>query len=98
MALISKKELEHLARLARLEIDGRSEEKLANDLEKILKHFEELKEVNTDGVEPMTGGTFLENIWREDELKKERLTGESSSAAFPEKDDGYLKIPAVFGE
>lgn len=98
MGLIGKKELEHLAGLARLEIDGRGEEKLANDLEKILGHFDELKEVNTDGIEPMTGGTFLENVWREDEAKKERLTSETSTSAFPDKDDGYLKIPAVFNE
>ncbi len=97
MALITKKELEHLAELARLELDGRSEEKLAHDLEAILKHFEELKEVNTEGVTPMTGGTFLKNVWRNDEVLKDRLQGSSSTAAFPETKDGFLKVPGVFG-
>ncbi len=96
MPLISKKELEHLAELARIELHAHNEEKLLKDLEKILGHFEELKEVNTENVTPATGGTDLKNILREDEEKAERLGPDEVVDAFPDSQDGYLKVPPVF--
>lgn len=92
---ISKKTLDHLAELARLKLDGRSEDKLLTDLERILGYFAELNEVPTEGVRPMTGGTKLTNALREDgELLDDDLG--KGTGAFPEKEDGFLKIPKVF--
>lgn len=92
--MISKKELENLALLARIELKNEEEEKLLKDLEKILKHFEELKEVDTTGVSPMAGGIFTENVFREDE--RQHLGSKNITDSFPEKKDGFLKIPPVF--
>ena len=52
---IDKKTLEHLTELSRIELEKKSEDKLLEDLQKILGHFEELKEVNTENIEPMAG-------------------------------------------
>ncbi len=93
--MITKKELEHLAELARLELTEGSEEKLLKDLEKILNHFEELKELDTEKVAPMTGGTMSVNAWREDE-EENRLPKEKALEQFPKKKKGYLKVPPVF--
>lgn len=95
MAEIGKRELKHLADLARIELHEREEEKLVKDLEKILAHFQELKEVNTDGVEPLTGGTMLKNATRTDGEGKP-LPGDRAVEAFPETEKGFLKVPAVF--
>ncbi len=95
--MITKKELEHLAELARLELTKGMETKLLKDLEDILGHFEELKEVNTDKVKPMTGGTESVNIWREDEVDG-RIPKEKALEQFPERAKGYLKVPPVFEE
>lgn len=116
MPIIDKKTVEHLAELARVELKDEEKEKLARDLEKILKHFEELKEVDTGGVRPMDGGTFEENVFRADSAAQmnadqnadkcrysigENLRGNLRESAlvkqFPEKKDGFLKVPAVFG-
>ena len=94
--MITKKELEHLAELARLEIPEKDREKLVHDLQKILNHFEELKLLNTDAAEPMSGGHFLKNAWREDEIREGRLNQHPSDEMFPEANDKYLKIPPVF--
>jgi aspartyl-tRNA(Asn)/glutamyl-tRNA(Gln) amidotransferase subunit C len=94
--MIGKKDLEYLGELARIEIFSQDEEKFLWDLEKILSYFEELKEVNTDGVPGMAGGTFSKNIFRADEEESVRLPGGLAVEQFPEKKDGFLKIPPVF--
>ena len=97
-ANISKKDLENLAALARLRIDAKNEKKLIQDLEKILGHFNELKNVDTQNVEPMTGGTAFTNIFREDDAIGGGLDKTSALEQFPEKKDGFLKIPPVFSD
>ena len=92
---INKKTLEHLASLARIELDRREEEKLLWDLQKILEHFQELQELDTSNTPPLTGGTELINAFREDE-ERENTNQRAGTEAFPEKESGYLKIPPVF--
>lgn len=100
---ITKHELEHLAKLARIELDPGEEEKLIKDLGNILDHFKELQALDTSAVVPMTGGTDMRNAFREDGM----ADGEENSGpentnrgagveAFPESKDGFLKIPPVF--
>ncbi len=109
MALINKNELEHLAGLARIEISDKEEDILLKDLYKILDYFEEIKSVNTNNIEPLTGGNiFSVNVFREDEIieadKRElgkievdlRGKNEKLKKAFPKEKDGFLKIPPVF--
>ena len=99
MAEINKKSLEHLADLARLELHEKEEEKFLKDLTKILDHFKELQEVDTDKVVPMTGGTSLRNVLREDGEKVQDFTDAGKIVEqFPDKDKGYLKVPPVFKE
>ena len=96
---IDKKELEHLAKLARIELDPQEEEKLLKDLGAILDHFKELQSLPTDSVKPMTGGTDLKNIFREDTEEnggRENTNRGAGKDAFPEKERGFLKIPPVF--
>lgn len=95
---ITKKELEYLARLARIELHAGEEEKLVKDLGNILAHFEELQEVNTDDIVPMAGGTELKSVFREDVPRQNALTGDLARDQFPEKEKGFLKIPPVFEE
>jgi aspartyl-tRNA(Asn)/glutamyl-tRNA(Gln) amidotransferase subunit C len=92
---ITKAELEHLAKLARIELDPKEEEKLLKDLGAILDYFKELQELDTTNVAPMTGGTDLKNVFRGD-TEHENTNRGAGTAAFPETKDGYLKIPPVF--
>lgn len=96
MSELNKKTLEHLAELARIELKAGEEEKLLKDLQNILGHFEELQSLDTSGVEPMTGGTDLKNIFREDKLAVSDDDTGKGPEAFPEKEGGYLKVPPVF--
>ncbi len=106
---IDKKTLEYLAELSRIKLDAREEEKLLKDLQKILDYFEELKSLDTSGVEPtrppstssiaksgaVSGGTELKNAFREDEERINTNRGDGVDA-FPETENGFLKVPPVF--
>lgn len=95
MSVIDKKTLEHLAELARIELDKREEEKLLKDLRNILVYFEELRKLDTAGVEPLAGGTRENNVFRNDEPERTPDTGKGKGQ-FPEVEKGYLKVPPVF--
>lgn len=93
--MLTKKDLEKLAELSRMEIEPVEEEKFLKDLGGILDHFDELKSVDTEGVLPMTGGVEFYNVYREDE-EGNGLSGGEAKKEFPETDEEYLKVPPVF--
>ncbi|MDP2695680.1 MAG: Asp-tRNA(Asn)/Glu-tRNA(Gln) amidotransferase subunit GatC [bacterium] len=98
MADINKKSLEHLADLARLKLETGEEEKFLKDLGNILDHFKELQELNTDEIQPMTGGTSLKSVMRGDEIFEEDhyIDADKIRDQFPEHQAGHLKVPPVF--
>ncbi len=96
MVEINKKSLEHLADLARLELAEMESEKFQKDLGNILNYFEELNAVDTSNVAPMTGGTSLKNVFREDGGMVPFDDVDKLKNAFPESEHGRLKIPPIF--
>jgi len=92
---LGKQDLEHLAKLARIELDPKEEAKLLADLSNILNHVKELQAIPTDDIPPMAGGTDLKNIFRED-TERENTNRGAGTESFPEKKNGYLKVPPVF--
>jgi aspartyl-tRNA(Asn)/glutamyl-tRNA(Gln) amidotransferase subunit C len=111
-----KKTLEYLAELSRIELEKESEEKLLKDFQKILAYFEELKEVDTEKIDPVrnkppqaavavlragrisngAGETIEKNVFRNDEEGPAPSNAEGLTEQFPEKENGFLKIPPVF--
>lgn len=95
--LLSKKLLEHLAKLARIEIRAREEEKLLKDLQNILNYFEELKGLDTSGVKGATPESSAKNVFREDDERENTDQGKGREA-FPQFRKNFLRIPPVFDE
>lgn len=93
---ITKKEIKHLAELARLDVNEKDEAKLERDLSEILNYFNELKEVNVEDVSPLTGVTNLINAVREDDTERTADTLKGKESFPPGGEDGYLKVPSVF--
>jgi aspartyl-tRNA(Asn)/glutamyl-tRNA(Gln) amidotransferase subunit C len=84
------------AQLARIKLTQEETKKIGGDLEKILGHFEELKELDTEEVSPMTGGTSLKNVFREDQPNEKREV-KGGQEQFPDSTkDGYLRVHKVF--
>jgi aspartyl-tRNA(Asn)/glutamyl-tRNA(Gln) amidotransferase subunit C len=94
-SLINKESLEHLAKLARIELNPKEEERLLRDLGGILDNFKELEKLDTSKIAPLTGGSELENVFREDEAGGS-TNQKSGVDRFPESRDGFLKVPPVF--
>ena len=93
--LIDKKTLEHLAKLARIELNPKEEEKLLKDLGDILGHFKELEALDTSGVTPLAGGSDLKNVFRDD-AQRGNTNQKAGAEQFPETHKGFLKVPPVF--
>jgi aspartyl-tRNA(Asn)/glutamyl-tRNA(Gln) amidotransferase subunit C len=94
--MISKSEVKHLAELVRIELTDDEEEHLAHDLGKILDHFAELKEVDTESVAPLTGGALVMNALRDDAEASGRVENDAAVESFPDKAGNLLKVPPVF--
>ena len=96
--MISKKDVEHIATLARIKLTDDELKKFETELSGILAFVEKLNEVDTSDVTPMTGGTMLENQMRADAPIDTALEGTSAALleATPDKKDHWLKVPSVF--
>jgi aspartyl-tRNA(Asn)/glutamyl-tRNA(Gln) amidotransferase subunit C len=87
-------DIKKYAKLARIKLTQEEEKKFQKDLSEILGHVEELNKVNVKNIEPATGGTILRNILREDSPRD--TFGDNFEPNFPNKENGYLKVPKVF--
>ncbi|MDL2344884.1 Asp-tRNA(Asn)/Glu-tRNA(Gln) amidotransferase subunit GatC [Deinococcus sp. MIMF12] len=86
------REVEHLARLARLDLTPEEREALRGDLGRILGYFEQLRTVDTAGVEEMQRPVSLVNVLRDD-VPGEVLAPEAVAALAPEMDGGFVRVP-----
>lgn len=91
---ITKKDVEYVARLARLELTIEEKELFTEQLGKILGYVERLKEVDTSKVEPMAHVLGLKNVWREDKALKFEAKEDILKNA-PEREDDFFKVKKV---
>ena len=68
--MISKKEIEKLAFLARLRLDEEEQRNVPGELESILQYIQKLSEVETSEVDPLFHFPELKNIVRKDEVRE----------------------------
>ncbi|TAE76126.1 MAG: Asp-tRNA(Asn)/Glu-tRNA(Gln) amidotransferase subunit GatC [Bacteroidetes bacterium] len=92
--MINENTLQKLAKLSRLELSEEEKKSLPDELNKILNWMNELNEVNTDDIEPLTHLTFEVNSFREDEVKN-MLEHTKALLNAPKKDDDYFRVPKV---
>lgn len=93
-SFITKKTIKHLSQLARIKLTEKEEEKFQKDLDKILTYFKELQEVSTEEVSPFLNANYLKNNFRKDEIINN--FDKKGDEQFPDKENGFLKIPSVF--
>ena len=91
---ITKQEVEHVAKLARLELSEQEKEELTDQLSNILTYVEKLNELDTTGVEPTSHVLDISNVMRDD-TAGESLTQELALANAPEKALGHYKVPKI---
>lgn len=93
--MISKKDVEHVARLARLTIAKKEEERLAKDLSSILDYIDKLKEVDISKVRPTSHSIEMENVTRDDRKRAKNEKPKSLLDLAPETKEGHLKVKPI---
>ncbi|MBR2567763.1 MAG: Asp-tRNA(Asn)/Glu-tRNA(Gln) amidotransferase subunit GatC [Paenibacillus sp.] len=86
--------VEHVARLARLELASEEKDRFLGQLNAILNYADKLNELNTDDVAPTTHVLPIHNVLRDDEVR-ESLTIEQVMKNAPEEEEGQFLVPAV---
>ena len=94
---ISKQEVEHVAKLARLEITETEKEAFSQQLSAILTYVEKLNQLKTEGVEPTATVLGQTNVFREDKARPS-LPVEKAVANAPESADGFFVVPKIISE
>ncbi len=97
MSQISRDEVAHLARLARLALTDEELDSYAGQLDAILEHVSQIQGVDVTGVEP-TGNPLKDvNVFRSDVVEP-CLTQEEALAQAPKAVDGRFAVPRILGE
>ncbi|MEW6407369.1 MAG: Asp-tRNA(Asn)/Glu-tRNA(Gln) amidotransferase subunit GatC [Patescibacteria group bacterium] len=92
--MITKSEVEHIAKLARIKISEEEKELYTKQLVKILDYVGELKEVNTQDIAPTHHIIGVVNSGRQDKVKKFKGSEKILSQA-PKREGNFWKVKAV---
>jgi aspartyl-tRNA(Asn)/glutamyl-tRNA(Gln) amidotransferase subunit C len=90
-------DVKKVARLARLELTDAELGTMAAQLSAILGYVDQLKELNTDNVEPMAHPLPVQNVFRADELKPSLPVAEALKNA-PARSGDFFAVPAILEE
>jgi aspartyl-tRNA(Asn)/glutamyl-tRNA(Gln) amidotransferase subunit C len=91
---VSTEQVRHIAKLARIAMSDEEIERLAPELNNILGWVEQLGEVNTDGVEPLTAVIDQKLRLRDDVVTEANIRDEILANA-PEAQHGFFAVPKV---
>ena len=91
---VDNKLIKDLSRLAKLNFDKNSSEKMKDDLSTILGFVDTLSEVDTEGIEPLIYMSEEVNALREDNIANE-VSQKNALKNATQKDSDYFKVPTV---
>ena len=94
---ISRDEVAHLARLARLAVTEQELDVFAGQLDVILGAVARVGEVAAEEIPPTSHAVPLQNVFRPDE-RRPGLTQEQALAGAPAGEDGRFRVPRILGE
>ncbi len=93
---ITSEQVEHIAKLARIELTDQEKEKFTSELSSILDYFGKLNQIDTSKVEPINQITGLKNVVRKDESKDNILDARDKILdEVPSKKGDYYKVPKI---
>jgi aspartyl-tRNA(Asn)/glutamyl-tRNA(Gln) amidotransferase subunit C len=92
--MISRREVEHVAKLARLHFDEAELERLQPEMDKIIGYIDQLAELDLSGLETTSHAVALKNVLRPDEPRA-GLSHEDAMANGPEVERGQFVVPRI---
>jgi aspartyl-tRNA(Asn)/glutamyl-tRNA(Gln) amidotransferase subunit C len=96
-ARISLKDVEHVARLARLELSASEKERMRKELDGILSYIDKLRALDTSGVEPTSHAVPLTNVMRDD-IEVPSLPQDEMLANAPDRHGELFRVPKIIEE
>jgi aspartyl-tRNA(Asn)/glutamyl-tRNA(Gln) amidotransferase subunit C len=96
-ARLTRADVEHVARLARLALSEEEVERFTTQLAAILEHAAQVAALDTTGVAPTAHPIPLSNVLRPDEARP-GLARDEVLAMAPEAEDGRFRVPRMMGE
>lgn len=94
MTKITKKEVEHVAKLARLELSKKEKEVFTEQLNNILTYMEKLNELDTTGVEPTSHVLPIRNVFKDDKIGVS-LQREKALSNAPDRTEEFYRVPKI---
>ena len=94
---VTIKDVEHVAKLARLQFSKEEIEKFTRQFNHILEYMQKLNELDTTNIEPLSHVIELNNVFRKDEVRLSYSVEEILKNA-PSKTEKFFKVPKVIGE
>ena len=91
--MITVKDVEHVAKLARLELTEDEKVLYTKQLGDVLKYVDQ-NEVDTSDVKPMTQVIDFVNVMRED-VPHQEISKEALMSNAPEEENGFFKVPKI---
>lgn len=92
--VLTKKQVEHVALLARLELSAEEKEQYATQLSAILEYVEALNKLDTENVPPTAHVLPIKNVFRED-LVCDHMANEKALQNAPDKEGNYFRVPRI---
>jgi aspartyl-tRNA(Asn)/glutamyl-tRNA(Gln) amidotransferase subunit C len=93
---ITNKDIQHIAELARLNLETEEIETFTHQFGNILSYMERLNKVETDNVSPMSHPSQMINAFRDDKVVQSISTQKALSNA-PERDENAFIVPKIVG-
>jgi aspartyl-tRNA(Asn)/glutamyl-tRNA(Gln) amidotransferase subunit C len=94
---ITREQVLHVARLARLALSDDEVDRFAQQLSAILAHAEQVTALATEDVPPTSHAIPLENVFRPDQVE-ESLPHDKAISTAPEREQGRFKVPRIIEE
>ncbi len=91
---ITRAEVEHVALLARLDLDEQEIDTFTGQMDAILAYVDKLNELETSDIVPTSHAVPMENAFREDEVKPS-IGIEKALANAPARVEGFFRVPKV---
>lgn len=95
--MLSKEEVKHIAKLARLGLSDKEIEKFQKELSSILDYIEKLKKVDVSKIKATSHPLEIKNVMREDKGQKP-VGGKRLAEMAPDKKGGHIKVKPIFGQ
>ena len=90
-------DVEHVARLARLELSGAEKERMRRELDGILAYIDKLRALDTSGIAPTSHAVPVTNVMRDD-VERPSLPQDEMLANAPDRQGDLFRVPKIIEE